>query len=597
MRNYGNGVLRFDGKEYETHEVETLKEIIDITALERPKKPAYMYKTSHREEFKTITYGTFRVMMDALGTAMIHKGLKGANIAVIGDNSYRWALSYFATVCGVGVIVPIDKNLKPEEIENLLTRAEVQMIFTDAKPLAKIKPMLESVESLKYITVMQEAAFSDEDERVLSQDDLIDEGLELLKMHDHSYLDANVNPDDLCTILFTSGTTGLAKGVMLSHRNFAKNIENVSKFFQIPKKRNRVLSILPMHHAYEMTCTVMTAFYQGATVVFCEGLKYLQSNFIEAKCSVVLGVPLIFESIHKKIYKQAEKSGEAEKLQKGLEFSRKWGIQDSKWMTKRLFKSIQSVFGKNLYCLVAGGAAINPDVIIDFKTMGLPIIQGYGMTECAPLIALNPDRYSTDSAAGLPIPGTEIAIFEEDEHGIGEIIVKSPSVMMGYYKDPETTAETIVDGWLHTGDYGYIDEDGWVYITGRKKNVIVTKGGKNIFPEEIEYYLNLNDEITESIVYGREDLSDDDVVCTAIIFPNFEYLKEQGITEDVDVYDRIKAMVALANDKVPAYKRVRRIEIRDKEFVKTTTLKIKRFDKENFEYKFDGTKFEGNRRF
>lgn len=596
MRTFGTGKRTFDHKEYETIAIETIKDFIENTTYEYPDRVAYMYKNSHREDFRELTYGDFREMMDAMGTAMIHMGLKGAKIAVIGENSYRWALSYFTTVCGVGVVVPIDKNLMAEEVANLLNRAEVEMVFTDSKQLDKMKAMFDTVDTLKYISVMQETAFSDDDERVFSQDDLIDKGREYLMIDDGSYTDANVKGDDLATILFTSGTTGLAKGVMLSHRNFAKNIENMSKFFAIPKK-GRVLSILPMHHAYEMTCSIMTTFYQGCTIVICEGLKYLQSNFVDAKCCVVLGVPLIFESIHKKIYRQAEKTGELETLKKGLEFSRKWGIQESKFMTKKLFKSIQSVFGKDLYCLVAGGAAINPEVIMDFKTMGLPIIQGYGMTECAPIIALNPDRFSTDSAAGLPLPGTEIAIFEEDEHGIGEIICRGPSVMMGYYKDPETTAKTIVDGWLHTGDYGFVDEDGWVTITGRKKNVIVTKGGKNIFPEEIEYYLLLNDEIEEAIVYGREDLAGDDVVCTAIIYPDYNLLKEQGASSDADVYDRIRMLVDGANSKVPAYKKIRRIEIRDKEFIKTTTMKIKRFDKDNFEYKFDSTKFESGRRF
>ncbi len=590
MRTQGSGKKRFDGKEYDTVEVNTIKDIIVNTSYEYPDRIAYMYKTSHREKFRELTYGEFREMMDAMGTAMIHKGLKNAKIAVLGENSYRFALSYFTTVCGVGTIVPIDKNLQTEEIKGLLERADVELVFCNTKQLEKIRPLLDELEKLKYIAVMQEAAFDDEDERIFSQDDLIDQGRELLMKNDGSYIDANVKPDDLATILFTSGTTGLAKGVMLSHKNFAKNVENMSKYFRGPKGA-RVLSVLPMHHAYEMTCTCMTVFYQGMTVVICEGLKHLQSNFIEAKCNIMLGVPLVFENIHKKIFKQAEKSGQLETLKKGLEFSRKWDVENtSKFMTRKLFKSVQSVFGKDLYCLIVGGAAVDSQVIRDFKTMGLPIIQGYGMTECAPLIALNPDRYSTDSAAGLPIPGTEVRIFEEDEFGIGEIICRSDSVMLGYYKDPETTAETIVDGWLHTGDYGYIDEDGWIHITGRKKNVIVTKGGKNIFPEEIEFYLLQNEEIKEVIVYGREDLTDD-VVCTALIVPNTDILKD----EDRKVYERLKAIVEDANSKVPPYKRIKRIEVRDAEFIKTTTLKIKRFEKDNYNYKYDSTTFEERR--
>lgn len=596
MRIYGTGHLGFDGKEYKTEKIDTIKDFINLTSYDKPDRIAYMYKLSHSGDFRELSFGDFREMMDAMGTAMIHMGLKGANIAVIGGNSYRFALSYFTTVCGVGTVVPIDKNLMQDEVKNLLERAEVKLVFADGKQLEKVRPMLDELEHLEKIIVMQEEVFEDDDDRILSQDDVIAEGRQYLAQNDGSYIDAIVRGDDLATILFTSGTTGLAKGVMLSHRNFAKNVENMSKYFHCPKN-SRVLSVLPIHHAYEMTCTIMTCFYQGATVVFCEGLKYLQSNFVEAKCNIMLGVPLVFENIHKKIFKQAEKMGEGEKLAKGLTFARRWGISDSKFITRKLFKSIQSIFGKNLYCLIAGGAAIDPEVIMDFKTMGLPIIQGYGMTECAPIIALNPDRFSTDRAAGLPLPGTEVDIFEPDENGIGEIICKSDSVMMGYYKDPETTAKTIVDGWLHTGDYGYIDADGWVYITGRKKNVIVTKGGKNIFPEEIEYYLLLDEAISEAVVYGRDDLGKDDVVCTAIIYPNFEFMKKNGIVEDEDIFNRVKKTVEAANRKVPSYKKIRRIEIRDKEFIKTTTLKIKRFEKENFEYVMDSTTFDAGRRF
>ncbi|MDD5823378.1 MAG: AMP-binding protein [Firmicutes bacterium] len=592
MRIYGNGKKLFDGKEYDVTEISTIKDIINNTCFDYPDRVAYMYKTSHKDAFKELTFGDFKEMMDAMGTAMIHMGLKGAKIAVLGENSYRFALSYFTTVCGVGTIVPIDKNLQPEEIKHLLERADVELVFTDSKSLGKLRPMLDEVETLRYISVMQETAFHDDDERIVSQDDIIDKGRELLMNDDYSYLSAHVKPDDMATILFTSGTTGLAKGVMLSHRNFANNVMQMSKYFHGPKN-SRVLSVLPMHHAYEMTCTCMTCFYQGMTIVICEGLRYLQSNFLEAKCNIMLGVPLVFENIHKKIFKQAEKAGQLERLKKGLEISRKWNVEEnSKWITRKLFKSIQSVFGKNLYCLIVGGAAIDSQVIRDFKTMGLPIIQGYGMTESAPLIAINPDRYSTDSAAGIPIPGTEVKIYDADEFGIGEIICRSDSTMMGYYKDPETTAETIIDGWLHTGDYGYIDEDGWVYVTGRKKNVIVTKGGKNIFPEEIELYLLQHEEIKEVIVYGKDGLTDD-TVCTAIIVPNMELLKEAGITTDADIYNKLKEIAEDANSKVPPYKRIKRIEVRENDFVKTTTLKIKRFEKENYEYKFDSASFGG----
>lgn len=595
MRTFNEVILNGDGI-YKVRPIETIKDFVDFTTTNYPKKVAYMYKTNHKEPFKELTYGRFRKGMNGLGTEMIHMGLKGSKIAVLGDNSYRYALTYFATVCGVGTIVPIDRNLELPEVENLLTRADVEMLFTDIKLIEKMKGLLDKVDNLKHIVVMSDSFYEDEDERILNQDDLIDSGLERIKDNDASYIDAVVSKDDLSTILFTSGTTGLAKGVMLSHGNLAANVMNMSKLFDIPKK-GRVLSVLPMHHAYEMTCSIMTTFYQGETIVFCEGLKHLQNNFLEAKCNVLLGVPLIFENVHKKIFRQAEKSGQAEALRKGLELSKKLGLSKSKTVTKKLFKSVQGVFGKSLYTLIAGGAAIDPTVIEDFRAMGIPIIQGYGMTENAPIIAVNPVKYCKAASAGVAVPGTEIKIINSDEDGNGEIIVRGPSVMQGYYNDPENTAATIVDGWLHTGDYGYLDHDGYLFITGRKKNVIITKTGKNIFPEEIEYYLLLEDDIAEVIVYGKENVIEGDLVCTAIIYPDFKALAAKGITEDEAVYNRMREIVDEVNSKVPHYKKIKRIEVRDKDFVKTTTLKIKRFEAENYEYKFDDKTFDENRRF
>ena len=370
----------------------------------------------------------------------------------------------------------------------------------------------------------------------------------------------------------------------------------MSKYVQIPDE-GRVLDVLPMHHVYEMTCTVMTSFYQGATVVICEGLKYIQQNFVEAECNIMLGVPLIFENIYRKIWTKAEKSGNADKLRRAINMSMKLDLRNKKVVTKRLFKAVHDIFGESLYILIAGGAAIDPNVISEFEAMGLPMMQGYGMTENSPIIAVNQDRYGKAASVGKPMPGTEVRIVDKDESGIGEVICKGPSVMMGYYKDAENTAKTIKGGWLYTGDYGYLDEDGFLYITGRKKNVIVTKGGKNIFPEEVEYYLLLSDFISEVIVYGKHEEIKDDLICTAIMYPDFKALENAGCMTDEEKYRKLKEAVDEANSKMPPFKRVKRIEIREDDFIKTTTLKIKRFEEENYEYKFDDRDFEKGRRF
>ena len=591
---------KYENQLYDVKYVETIKEMIDASVEAFPDRVAYMYKDEHKEPFKTMTYAEFKAEQNAIGAALIERGFKGSKIAVIGENSHRWALSYYSVVCGVGVIVPIDRNLEPGEITNLLERADVEAIFASPKLAPTVVPLLDKLPLVKQVIIM--AAPNDEvdelitDNRLITMSQLVAEGKELVAEGKQGYIDAQINADDLSTILFTSGTTGLAKGVMLSHRNLSQNVFNMSKYVHIPEA-GRVLDVLPMHHVYEMTCTVMTSFYQGATVVICEGLKYIQKNFVEAECNIMLGVPLIFENIHRKIWTNAEKSGSTDKLRRAIGMSMKLDLRNNRAVTKRLFKAVHGIFGESLHLLIAGGAAIDPNVIAEFEAMGLPMMQGYGMTENSPIIAVNQDRYGKAASVGKPMPGTEVRIIDKDSSGIGEVICKGPSVMMGYYKDAENTAKTIKDGWLYTGDYGYFDEDGFLYITGRKKNVIVTKGGKNIFPEEVEYYLLLSDYICEVIVYGKPEEVKDDLICTAIMYPDYKALEEAGAENDEDKYKLLKEAVEEANSKMPPYKRVKRIEIREDDFIKTTTLKIKRFEKENYEYQFDDRDFEKGRRF
>lgn len=591
---------KYENQLYDVNYVETLKELVDASAQKFPDRAAYMYKDDHKEPFKSMTYAEFKEEQDSIGTALVARGFKGSKIAVIGDNSHRWALSYYSVVCGVGVIVPIDRNLERGEITNLLERADAEAVFASTKLTATVAPLLKDLPLIKKVIIM--AAPGDDvsefltDDRFMTLDQLVTEGREIVAQGNRDYIDAEIHAEDLSTILFTSGTTGLAKGVMLSHRNLSQNVFNMSKYVHIPDG-GRVLDVLPMHHVYEMTCTVMTSFYQGATVVICEGLKYIQQNFVEAKCNIMLGVPLIYENIYRKIWSKAEKSGNADKLKRALGMSMKLDFRNNRLVTKKLFKAVHDIFGESLYILIAGGAAIDPNVITEFEAMGLPMMQGYGMTENSPIIAVNQDRYGKAASVGKPMPGTEVRIVDKDDSGIGEVICKGPSVMMGYYKDAENTAKTIKDGWLYTGDYGYLDEDGFLYITGRKKNVIVTKGGKNIFPEEVEYYLLLSEYINEVIVYGKHEEVKDDLICTAIMYPDYKALENAGYKTDEEKYRKLKEDVDEANSKMPPFKRVKRIEIREDDFIKTTTLKIKRFEEENYEYTFDDRDFEKGRRF
>ncbi len=562
---------------YEFRPVSDLKEMLDTSAEIYADRAAYLIKEVLGGEYTPIYFPQVKRDVDALGTKFIEMGLKDKRIAVIGENSYQWALTYFATTNGTGVIVPLDRELPSNEIRNLLLRAEVSAIVFSRKMEPIVKEALKGVTGINYTINMS----STKDEKGdLSLNKLIGAGKELLEAGNREFVDAKIDREAMCSLLFTSGTMGLAKGVMLSHKNLSANVYNMSKYVAIPD--NYVgLSVLPMHHSYEMTCHVLTGIYQGLTIAFCEGLKYIVKNLVESKATVMLGVPLVFESMHKKIWKQAETNKKDAKMRGMISISRKLKLYNQPTI-KKIFKEVHALTGGNIKLFIAGGAAINPKVIEDFEAMGFPMIQGYGMTECAPIIALNRDRYSKASSAGFPMPGTDVKIIEADENGIGEIICRGESVMLGYFGDPEETNKVLKNGWLHTGDYGYFDKEGFLYISGRKKNVIITKNGKNIFPEEVEYYLTSSPYIQEVLVHGVEDEKSNDIVVKAEIFPDYEFLQEEKGTmtsEEIRIF--IKLLLDEINEQMPLYKRVKRFTVRATEFDKTTTRKIKRFTEGN----------------
>ena len=565
---------------YEVRPIRDLKEMVDTSASLYAQRAAYLTKEVLGGEYKPIYYPQLKEDVDALGTQFLRMGLKNQKIAVIGENSYPWVVTYFAATNGTGVIVPLDRELPVNEIRNLLIRAEVSAIVYSRKLEGEVLEAIRDLPGIRYVINM--TAANDEAGR-LSMSRLIAQGKEALRGGDRSFVDAEIDPDAMCSLLFTSGTTGLAKGVMLSHRNLTSNVYNMSQYVSIPP--NYIgLSVLPMHHTYEMTCHILTGVYQGLTIAFCEGLKYIAKNMAEAKATVMLAVPLVFESMHKKIFKQAETKKKDKKMRKAIQISRKLKLYNQPSATRKIFKDIHEVTGGHVKLFIAGGAAINPTVIEDFEAMGFPMIQGYGMTECAPIIAVNKDRYSKAAAAGLPLPGTEIQIIDQDENGIGEIVCRSESVMLGYYQDPEETARVLRNGWLHTGDYGRFDSDGFLYISGRKKNVIVTKNGKNIFPEEVEYYLTGSPYIEEVLVHGVEDERTADIVVKAEIYPNYELIQEElGPMTQEEIQRFLKIQIDEINEQMPLYKRVKRFNLRKTEFEKTTTRKIKRFTKGNLE--------------
>lgn len=567
---------KFAEKLYPVREATDLKDILFSTIEEFSRETAYLVKDKKQKKFVPITYEEVGEDISSLGTKFLDLGLRGEKIAVIGDTSYEWLLTYFATVSVGSIIVPLDRNLPEDEILNLVKRSGAKAIVYSKKLDAAIKKIKKTKSEIKYFISMEEE--SNSKDKILSLHKLLEEGSAIKNKGNDSFYQIQIDPKKLSVLMFTSGTTGKSKGVMLSQENIAANVVNMSRFVKV-HEGDVVLSILPVHHAYAMTCVIWTTFFQGRTIAICEGLKYIQKNMVEVKANILVGVPLVFEKMHKGIFKQAKKNGEEEKLKKAIKISKKLKLYNNPKIMKKMFKTIHNSLGGGMNLFIAGGAAIDSKVIEDFEAMGIPMIQGYGMTENSPIITVNQDRYSIPSSVGKPLVGTKVKVVNENEEGVGEIYCKGPSVMLGYYKNEEETKKVLVeDGWLNTGDLGYIDEKGFLYLTGRKKTVIVTKGGKNIFPEEIESVLLEDDYFKEVLIHGVPDNKTGNVVITVDIFPNFDKVKEKkGEMNSSELYYFYKELVEKYNGMLPPYKNIRRINLRDKEFEKTTTGKVKRY--------------------
>jgi len=565
--NYGE-------KLHKVREIATFRDIIVSGAELYGDKIAFLNKKEKGGEYFEIDYNTLKKDIDALGTKMIDLGLKDQPIAVIGENCYQWISTYFAVANGVGTVVPLDKELSQDEIYNLIQTAGCKAVFYTS---TFEKYFTDSEIEHKFNL---EVYFDRENKE--NQDQwckLLAEGQALIEGGNRSFIDAELDPDEVKILLFTSGTTDVAKAVMLSHRNIACDVMSTSKIVQL-RPDERGLSILPIHHTFESTIGIMVLLFQGCSIAFFEGLKYVVKNLEEAKCTMLIGVPLIFESIYDKIWKQAKKSGKDKALRFAIKLNKTLkalGIDKS----RTIFKSVYESFGGNLRLLVTGAAAIDPNVVRGFQDLGFEVVMGYGLTETAPLLTGTPDfgnRYKKAGSVGPVIPDGELDIVDKNDEGIGEIIYRGPNVMHGYYKMQEKTDEVIIDGWFHTGDLGFVDEEGWLYITGRKKNIIVTKTGKNIYPEEIEKHLMKIKYIEECMVYGVDGAGNDDTVVSVQVRPNYEEIYEdhgQDFDDD-QVYYLIKKSISEVNQEMPNYKRVKNVVIRKEEFVKTTTKKIKR---------------------
>lgn len=571
-------------KYFKNRQIISIKDMLNSSAELYKDNPAFLVKKEKGGDYFHINYTLLKNDVDALGTKLLELGLKDAKIAIIGENCYEWIATYYSVVNGVGVAVPLDKELNMEEIHNLIKTAGCRAVFFtdtyeryfddfDIEYKIKIKVYGDRTD------IKESVLTSPVKDQTTLWEELVDDGEKLMAVGNRSFLDAEINPDVMSVILFTSGTTGEAKGVMLSHRNIVSNIMDTSKIAYVTPE-DRTLSILPIHHTFECTMGMLFVIYRGASTAFFEGLKYINNNLSEAQATVLIGVPLIFESIYAKIWKQAEKTGKAGVLKKAIKLNRTLkalGLD----MNKKLFKSVHEKFGGRLRLVISGAAAIDPNVLRGFDDLGIRMLQGYGLTECSPLVtgtAEYENTYRKAGSVGIAVESGEIKIVDEDEDGIGEVLFKGTNVMLGYYNMPEKTKEVIKDGWFHTGDLGFLDGDGWLYLTGRKKNVIVTKTGKNIYPEEVEYYINSNKYIQESLVHGAEEEGSDDTLVSAQVRPDYDVIYEEfgeSFGEE-EVQSLIKRVIAEINDKLPIYKRIRNFSVRKDEFIKTTTKKIQR---------------------
>ncbi len=542
-------------KYHESRKIESIRSALRASERLYGERPAFMQKLDG--EYKTVTYSRFRDMYEALGTELWARGLSGRRIIVTGDNCLDWATVYIATVAGLGVIVPVDKELPAEELCNIASISEAGAIFYSPRLAAKAAALPDDIQKYSFDDISA----------------LIESGKERLLNGEREYLRAYIDPDVMTALIFTSGTTGNSKGVMLSHRNICFCLSEVAHMAYIGPEEV-FLSILPMHHVYECTCGFLFPLTRGCCVAFSEGLRYITRNMQEVRPTIVCCVPILLETIYRKIWMNIRRKGIEKKVRNAIKLTRHAGLG----LKRRVFAEIHDSLGGRIRMFICGGAAADPEVMRGLRDFGLLAIQGYGLTECSPLAAVNKDDYYRDDSAGLATPNGVLDIYDVQDDGTGEIRYKGDNVMLGYYRAPELTAEVIRDGWFYTGDLGYIDPDGFLHITGRKKNVIVTPGGKNIFPEELETYLCRNPYISEAVVVGYFNESRGAWDIVAILHPDDAAFVEtygRGYTQG-QIDAEFTRAVDEVNNIVQHYKRITMYIVRPTEFPKNSSRKIKR---------------------
>ena len=530
----------------------------------------YIYKVNKEER-----HFTFRDMLahvNYISSAMASLGVAGKFVGVTGDTHPDYVATYIATVACGGVIVPLDKDISPEQLVGFVDMCDIELLVYTHSLHKKILEAYEQMKSVRYFVCIDfDGESLPQNERFLTFEKFFEIGREAYEAGDRTAENQIVDKEKLCTILFTSGTTGTSKGVMLNQRNLiTATMDSVS--IMATTEKDFFVSVLPIHHSYEFTCEQLALPNTGATTFINDSIKNTLRNFAHYKPTALVLVPLYVETMHKKIWAEIEKKGKAGLIRRLLPVAKRLPRK----VRRAMFREIIDAFGGRLDYIVCGGAPLRSEVMADFDAFGIKICEGYGITECAPLISANPMHWRKYHSVGLKVPHMEVRIEKADpDDETGEILAHGDAVMLGYYKNPVATAEAFTeDGWFKTGDIGYIDEDNFIFITGRKKNVIIASNGKNVFPEEIEEYLSASELISECVVLGRKSGDENDVIITALIYPDFE--KFEGKTGE-EIQAAIEAEIDEVNKKLPTFKHIKCVEIRDTEFEKTTSRKIIRY--------------------
>lgn len=563
-------------KVYQAREVKNYRELVDYSCTQYAQNIAYKYKkdyTAKEVEYIEKTYEQFGKDIKAFSTGLLNLDLMGKRVVVIGNNRYEWCVSYLAITCGNMVVVPIDKALPDNEIEILIRRSEAEAIIFDKKyiEVAK-KSQQDNSTNIKILICMDDI----KEKEVKTFNNVVEEGTKQILAGDKKYENIEIDENKMSIMLFTSGTTSEPKAVMLSQANICANISNIACWVKLYPD-DVLLSFLPIHHTFESTITFLYGFYSGSQVAFCDGLKYIQKNLAEYKVTVFVAVPLILETMYKKIQKGIEEKGKTKLINTMTKISNTL-LKAKIDIRKIVFKQVLDNFGGHLRVVLYGAAPMNKDTIIGLNNLGISLVQGYGLTETSPVVTAETDKEKRPGSVGLALANLNVRIDNPDKDGVGEIAVKGSSVMLGYYKNEEETKKVLKDGWFSTGDYGYIDEDGFFYVTGRKKDIIVLRNGKNVYPQEIEFLINKIPYVAESLVYSRDKDTTDTMLCAKIVYDKDAIKIALGEKTEAEYQDCIWQEIKKINQELPIFKRIKHISITTEPLKKTTTQKVKRYE-------------------